>query len=291
MTETQKCVICFEQWRDGYVCKGCVKKARTNLATIRELMAHVDEKRARWTGIDYRKGPSRSAETPLPYDPRVTKVTHPVVNGLLTLHNVICEGRGWHLALPVGSTVSQVTAWVDVHLDWLAGQPEGEEEFRFLRRSAEALAALFDRPPDRLYLGQCRTVHGDDEGEYACEAYVYVENKKPLAPQAKCPRCHALIEVSTRRDEFAEAVQHYQATMRELTRLAPMFLEEGVTRYMLQEWTRHGLLRPVGERTEMGADAKWRGVPTYRIGALADARKAWEARKVDRADTRRRKSA
>lgn len=287
---TQKCVTCGKQWRDGYVCGDCIKDARADLTTIRDLLAHVDEKRARWTAIDYQRGPGRTSDTPLPYDPRVTKTASPIIVGLSGLHDLICEGIGWHHALPTGSTTTAVTGFIRNHLDWLAGQPEGEEEFRFLDRAAKQLAKLFDAPPDRLYLGTCRTTYTDDDGEWQCPAYVYVVRDKTLPATAECPRCKATIDVNDRRDEFQEQVKLYQATMRELTRLAPMFLEEGVTRHMLTEWTRHGMLRPVGQRSEVGADGKWRAVPTYRIGDLPEARKVWEERKAERR-TRRRRSA
>lgn len=291
MSNTPKCLICHRQWRNSYVCATCVKDTREHLDTITTLMAHVDEKRARWTGIDYRQGPSRSADKPLPYDPRVTKVTSPIITGLRGLHDVIAEGIGWHTALAPGSTVPTVATYINTHLDWLAGQPEGEAELRFLHDSADRLHRLFDRPPERLYLGQCGTIRTDDEGDWTCDAYVYVERSKTLPPHATCPRCKTTIDVNDRRDQFQEQVKLYQATMRELTRLAPLFLEEGVSHRTLKEWTRHGLIRPVGQRREIGADARWRDTPTYRIGDLAEARKVWEDRKAEARQARRTKTA
>lgn len=294
MTTTTKCQLdCGKPaGTDAYVCKDCIDTARNSCATIADLMAHVDEKRARWTGIDYRAAGPRSADTPLPYDPRVTKTVAPIITGLAGTHNVIAEHAGWHDALHRGNAPT-VAHWIRERIDTLRTIPEGPDELRFLDRSADNLARLFDRPPDRLYLGQCGTTHHDTDHDetWTCTAYVYVERTKSLAPHATCPRCRTQIDVASRRDEFQEAVKLYQATMRELVHLAPMFLTEGVSRRTLHEWTRHGLLRPVGERLEVDSEGRDRRTPTYRIGDLVEARNVWEERKADRRHARKARSA
>ena len=92
-----------------------------------------------------------------------------------------------------------------------------------------------------------------------------------------------VVDVSERREWFAGMVVLYQATMRELVNLAPLFLPgNGVSKRTLKEWSRHGLLKPIGERQERNTRGEWRKVPTYRIGDLATAQAAWEDMKRDR---------
>ena len=291
---------------DAYVCKDCTAEARDDLGLIADLMVHVDHKRARWGAADYTRwsvppkeqpaaeGPrarghrAHSSDTGLPYDPRVTKVVHPILVGLRGTHDVLAEKLGWHDALTHGNAPT-VARWIRDRLDTLRAMPEGPEEMRFLSTAASDLSRLLDRPPDRLYLGQCGTVHTDpDDGEvYTCTAYVYAERKKTLDPFAACPRCHASIDVTQRRDQFQDAVRLYQATRRELDHLAPLLLAEPVSPRTIGEWMRHGLLRPVGQRKVQTATGAWRDVPTYRIGDLEPAAAAWAVRVEERRTARR----
>ncbi len=293
MSEQGRRCDCGKIAGDAYVCKDCGAEARKHLRTIAELSAHADDKRARVSAIDYSRGPARPRETPLPFDPRVTKVMTPIVSGLQGTHNIVCEGRGWHLAVARPAGVSEVCRWLVAHVDWLRTTPEGPEELAFIEAAASNLTRLFDRPPDRLYLGRCEAVTAtDDDGkETTCEAHVYVEHTKSLAPETRCGRCGATINVHERRDEFQEAVKGYQATMRELVTLAPMFLESGVSRRTLHEWSRRGLLQQKGQRLELDKEGRRRKVPTYRIGELGEARAAWDRILEERRGQRQRATA
>ena len=276
---------------DAYVCPDCVDQARKDLAVVADLLPLSPAKRARVGAIDYRTlGTPGPAEAPLPFDPRVSRVTDPICVGLLGTYHVVIEGRGAHLALPGRVGAVAVARWLGEHLDWLATRAEGAEELAFIEKARSNLERLFDRPPDALYLGEC----GRDLEDMVCREHVYVENKRPLATFATCRRCQGAVDVNERREIFAEQVKLYQATMRELVSLAPLFLAgDGVSQRTLKEWTRHGLLRPVGERVERNVRGEWRKVPTYRMGDLAEARNEWEAGKERRAekDGRRRMSA
>lgn len=278
---------CGKPCPDGYVCHDCTTTAETNLRTIAELLPHTDTKRARVTAIDYRtRGTSRRTDNPIPYDPRVTRVTQPITNGLLGTYHIVIEGIGAHVAPPTTNPAA-IATWLINHLDWLRTTPEGEAEINFISRAATNLERLFDRPPAQLYLGACGTTQDDGT---TCPEHVYVEHKRPLPAYAMCRRCRTQVPVDDRRAYFAQQVRLYQATMRELESLAPLFLEEGVSRRTLKEWSRHGLLRPVGERLQQNVAGEWRRVPTYAVGHLDDARRAWEDRK-DRARTRRARTA
>lgn len=264
---------------DAYVCRDCGNEAREHLRIIGELAVHADGKRARVGAIDYRTvGGIKQRETPLPFDPRVSKVIAPIVTALQGTHDVVCEGKGWHLAVERPAGVATVCRWLTGHVDWLRTTPEGPEEFASFEVAASNLQRLFDRPPDRLYLGRCEAVTDatEDGIETTCEAHVYVEHARDLPPQTTCHQCKAIIDVTQRREEFQDAVKMYQATMRELVHLAPLFLQGGVSRRTLHEWTRRGLLQSVGQRLERDKEGRERRTPTYRIGALATARIEWE---------------
>lgn len=288
MKPTPRTCDCGKPCPDAYACPDCVDAARGHLSTIAGLLPHSAGKRAKVGAIDYRtSGATRSADVPLPFDPRVSKVVDPVVNGLMGAYHVVLEGKGWHLALPGPVGAVAVARWLGDHLGWLATKPEGPEEFAFIERAASNLERLFDRPPDQLYLGACDAEH---DGATPCPEHVYVENKRPLPPFAMCRRCGTSHDVNERREWFAGMVVLYQATMRELVKLAPLFLPgDGVSKRTVDEWTRHGLLRPVGLRMERNVRGEWRKVPTYRIGDLAQAQAAWEDRKAERRPGGRRR--
>lgn len=292
MTEPTKChMSCGKPTPpDSYICPDCIDTARKDIHVIAGLLPLSPAKRARIGAIDYRKiGTPGPAETPLPFDPRVSRVTEPIVTGLLGTYHIVIEGKGTHLALPGRVGAVAVARWLVDHVEWLATKPEGAEELAFLEESRTKLERLFDRPPETLYLGQCSAVLDDETGA-TCTEHVYVENKRPLPPHAQCRRCGHAVDVRERQDVFAEQVKMYQATMRELVTLAPLFLiGEGVSQRTIKEWTRHGMLRPVGQRVEQNVRGEWRKVPTYAIGHLSAARDEWEAAKERRRNSDRRR--
>lgn len=284
MSDAQKCQNCGRACNDGYACTTCAADARKHLWSIGYLLGHVDTKRAKLgSRVAIGGGLSRSRETPLPYDPRITTALVPVKAALLGSAQIINERRG----VEADTTNWQRLAFhVGTHANLLRTLTEGPSEFDTYRDLAARLDKVFDRPPDTLYLGQCGHTPEDENGK-PCEAYVYVERTRSLPPFATCPACEATIDVMERRDYFTDQVKLYQATMRELVELAPLFLEDGVPRSMLWEWTRHGHLLARGHRLEMNALGAWREIPTYRIGDLEGARVSWEQAKEDRRSKRK----
>lgn len=286
MSELQKCCVCHKANADGYACHDCTDEARKHLHSIAYLAFHVDDKRAKVRAIDYRSAGVRTREVPLPYDPRVSRVVDPIVTALIGTHAIIAENaRSIDLAVDVDN-LADLATWIAEHVDHLRTIPEGPEEFGTFETCAKNLDILFDRPPDQLYLGTC----GAELEDHACAEAVYVENKRPLPAEAECRRCGAGVVVTERRETFRDQVKAYQATMRELVKLAPLYLEDGVGHRTLQEWTRHGILLAVGERVVQDLSGRWQRVPTYRIGDLGPARVAWEQMREDRKARRTRES-
>lgn len=279
--QQQQCHICTRACPDGYVCHACTEKARADLAGIALLAGGLDDKRARRTSNHPTERTSQAAEVPLPYDPRVSKVLDPIITAMLGTVHVITEGRRVVTKVDVFD-LPAACAWVATHLDWLRTTPEGPEEFASFEVAHKNLEALFDRPPDQLYLGECGAVEA--EHGWPCTHVLYVDHKTPLPSYVRCDVCGVQSEVDARRDFFRTQVAAYQATMRELVTLAPILLDGAGSRRTLHEWTRRGLLRPVGTRLERNLRAEWRKVATYRIGDLTDAALQWER---GRAKTRR----
>lgn len=287
MTATQTCHGCTREVKDGYACTTCASQAKQDLWHIGYLLGHVDAKRAKIGSKNFVGPSSPSAETPVPFDPRVTKVMIPLRQALLGSAEIIREARGVE---PDMRDWRRLAFWVGAHVNLLRTMQEGPEEFDTYGRLRKSLDAVFDRPPDTLYLGQC----GADLGEDACPAYVYVERDdtgRSLPAHASCPDCNAQVDVGERREYFLDAVSLYQATMRELVQLAPLFLENPVSHRTLKEWTRQGILKVEGHRQERDWEGRWQKRPAYLIGALVDAQNVWEARKVERSKKARKRSA
>lgn len=79
-----------------YICDSCTNTAVTNLSDAADYLTHLDDKRAK-RGTNYPKGAGgRSAELPLPYDPRVHAIATSARTALtgwtrLTIHEHGCR--------------------------------------------------------------------------------------------------------------------------------------------------------------------------------------------------------
>ncbi len=273
----QRCHVCTRPCPDGYVCHDCTEQARADLAGIALFAQACEDKRARRKTNHPTERTSPSADTPLPYDPRVTAVLDPIITAMSGTLHIITEGRKITTSVDVFDLPS-ACAFVTGHLSWLRTIPEGPEEVTSFDTAHANLEELFDRPPDQLYLGECGAA--ENEHGWPCTHILYVENKSPLPSYVRCEVCGVQTEVDGRRDYFRTQVAAYQATMRELVTLAPLLLDGAGSKRTLHEWTRRGLLRPVGTRLERNLRAEWRQVATYRIGDLTVAAAQWAAHRA-----------
>ena len=282
------CQACGRDAGDAFACMTCAESARTDLAQIADFALDLDDKRAR-LGSNWKNGTiGRAAEIPLPYDPRVSKVADPI---RVALHGTasIVIGAG-AVILPASDSIHDVAQWLITRCDWLRRQDVGPEEFATFEVCRSNIVALFDRPPDRTYIGRC---HAEIEGG-TCTESLYVESDdkgKPVKPNAICPRCEASCAVSSRQDEIKASVRDYLGTMKEISHLCRLMYDEGVSMSMLYQYASKGLMFSRGTRLECDSQGRHREVATYRIGDVESAIKAWreeqERRRTEKRGTRK----
>lgn len=272
------CLKCGRAVSDAYCCQICADSARKHLAHIADLTRYADEKRARIGSCHPSDTGGRTAEVPLPFDPRVSKVLNPIKIALHGTARVVLELAPEDVGddtSPNAESLPSVADWLIQFTDWLRHQDFGAEEFDTFERASGNVLRLFDRPPDKLYVGQCRAE--DDEGKL-CPEMLYVEvNGRGEAESAviNCPRCKTQHDVGQRREQLWEALENYLATTKEISRMCRRLIDGDVSVRMLQIYAKHGFLIQQGERVEFDSMGRRRKVATYRIGDVKPAVDLW----------------
>jgi hypothetical protein len=260
------CPICSRVLSsDMFVCRECTKIARAHLSSIAKFCAWADDKRARVGSTWSIGGGSRASERPLPFDPRVTKIIQPIHNDLTTWARIVWEDAP-RLSDPAGTDTSSIAFWLMTYCGWFATRQDGQDAFQAWERANQSLENLYDRPPEKVYLGRCNA--STDFGP--CPESLYVE-AGDVAAHISCPRCGAAIPVDERRAELAEGVEDYLGTARELSRLLKLVLGEDANPKMIWAYARQGLIHQHGVRVEQDTLGRSREVPTYRIGEVREA--------------------
>lgn len=253
---TPTCPGCGAPTSDTTMCRRCTNTAHENLNHIAYLARWLDQKRARWTSNHPRhNATSRSATAPTPYDPRVTETSDRL---LATLNK-------WAKTPTTNPGVAALQ--LTQNLDHIATDPNSATLYQQLQHHREQLESLFDRPPDRLYLGTCNHEN--------CTQPLYAE---PNTNTTTCTHCATTHNVQDRRETILEALYDYQATIRELTQLRYLIGEKGTSERMLYRYTQNGLLPQAGKRLECNRRGEYRNVPTYRIGDVPTAVTQWADR-------------
>jgi hypothetical protein len=269
-----ECRRCGRAAGDAFACTTCSDTAKADLTQIADFALHLDDKRAR-LGSNWKDGTiGRAAEIPLPYDPRVSKVADPIRVALLGTARIIVHAGA--VILPISDDIHDVALWLVNHCDWLRRQDVGPHEFAEFNVCRSNLVQLFDRPPDRMYIGRCKGTIED----VPCIESLYVEvddNGKPATGTVKCRRCSQGHDVKDRREEMKAGVKDYLGTMREITRLCRLMYDDGVSMSMLYLYAEKGLMESQGWRMEHDSKGRYRSVSTYRIGDVEAAIKKWAA--------------
>lgn len=252
---------------DAFICRECVKTARKDLRTIAEFASWADDKRARIGSTWSVGGGSRASETPIPYDPRVTRVLTPIHNDLTTWARIVWdEAPSGPDEQQPSMTTTGVACWLVAYCAWFATTEHAELAFPTWERARGNLERLFDHPPERVYLGRCNC----DTDFGPCPESLYVEVGE-MPAQITCPRCFGTVVVDERREELAVGVENYLGTTRELSRLLSLVLGESASSRMLWAYAKHGLIQPHGTRVEFDKLGRPRPVPTYRVGEVREA--------------------
>ena len=274
--------------KDAFACTWCAETAMTNLGHIAGLAHHLDGKRAR-RHSNWQNGIiGHAAQIPLPYDPRVSQVADPIRVALHGTVRIILDARS---SVSVDDldpeSITSSALWIAKHCDWLRRQDVGPEELASFATHKMALEKLFDNPPDRMYVGRC---NADIEGT-PCRASLYVETDgkgKPNSQKATCPCCRTSHEIDDRREQLADGVADYRATIREISRLCVLIHPGMVSKTLLYEYIRGGLMLPQGTREERDSVGRMHTASTYRIGDVQGAIDKWQELRIQKRDTKRR---
>lgn len=303
-----KCAKCDRPVGDAFCCTECAREARKHLATIAYLTAHADEKRARVGSNMLTGGAGKAAETAIPFDPRVSKVLHPILVSLHGTGRAIVEEHQPNLMDPLGygedlgyvdprmdrlkpKSLPSIANWLRGFTDWIRHQQYAAEEFNAFERAARNTAALFDRPPDKLFMGTCEALDEDGSG-IECGEWLYVEvNTKgePDSQAINCPRCKAVHQVSEHRTDILARLADYHATLKEISSMCRSMVDGDVSVRMLQIYAKHGFLMQRGSRLEVNSRGQHRKVATYRIGDVEPAVDLWKNYLSEHRDKKKRR--
>lgn len=252
---------------ERFACRTCEDDARKNLRSIATFAGWADSKRARMGSSWSIGGGSRATETPVPFDPRVTRVVAPIHNDLTGWARIVWDGAPGASEDVPGLDTRSVALWLVGYVAWIATTEQAGDAFAAWESARANLEVLFDNPPERVYVGKCghRTPGPDGEtlGPECPEAlYVEVENKPEAAA---CGRCGHLTNIAERSEELAEKVGDYLGTARELSRLLRLVLGEDANPRMLWAYAKNGLIGAHGHRLEYDTLGRARQVPLYKI--------------------------
>jgi len=170
------------------ICGACSADLGRALQSVRWLAAELETTLSRQTS---KTGGGRSAETPLPFDPRASEAAYVLRSTLVAWTRVLAEQTGdpW----PEDSCES-MAAWLSERLSWLVRHPAATEAHGEILAAVRDAQRVVDRPPGYLYAGPC------DGCGYALYA-------KPGASAAHCrtPDCEAgPADVADRREWMRE---------------------------------------------------------------------------------------
>lgn len=261
--------------QDRFICPACIADTRSRLDDISDFALWADDKRARRGSRMWVGGSRPSAETPLPFDPRVSNILGPVRNNLTTWARVIAEEAPD--VDPIPTDTDEIAAWIGEACEWAATKQWAGDMAHDIEHGQRRLAELFDNPPERAYAGTCGS-----EGEYGvCTEPLYVEQAgADTAPVITCPRCGRHHEVRERRDALAVAVDGYLGTAAEISSLLKIVLGEAAGHSTIRRYAQKGLIQEHGKRLSLDDMGRVVHTPTYRIGEVRDALAQKSKRKV-----------
>jgi hypothetical protein len=274
------CQRCGGDAGDLTACKRCATGARAQLEVIADLARFADEKRAR-VGSNWRVGTiGRTPDHPLPFDPRVSRRLGPITDSLNRLAlRVMTDDEDVTDAPTRAGSLPAVATWLVAQVATIRTWSDAPAVFDRIDSEARAVTRLFDRPPDKVYLGAC----GADTAAGPCVQDLYLE--RGTAPAVVvCPRCREVHDVDERREDLRAGVDDYLGTAKEISHLCRATLGEDVSTNMIRYYARVGMIREHGQRRELTKDNQQRAATLYRIGEV---REAVEVMRVDPAERKK----
>ncbi|WP_038461940.1 hypothetical protein [Arthrobacter sp. PAMC 25486] len=127
------------------------------------------------------------------------------------------------------------------HAGWLATHEEANDWVRDLDGLARERNRVVDRQAEgRVFAGQCPT----EADGVACNTPLFTNKGEP---NARCPKCKAVWDATTWRQEALQAARMHQGTAAEISRaVSDPVTMEGIKPATIRQWASRGKLAPIG---------------------------------------------
>ncbi len=162
-----------------------------------------------------------------------------------------------HLTL-TATTTPDAAGWMATFPGLLAEHPQAGHMHADITSLVARIRRVIDRPPDKVYVGQCGAILEDGTD---CPADLYAA---PNRAWVECPSCGGSWNVTDRKQFLLQAVEDQLATPGEISRALSTLMEQ-VSASMIRSYAHRGRLNPHPPHPH---DEKHR--PRYRVGDVLD---------------------
>lgn len=260
---------------DGTICRACLADLERALGDAPWAAAQLTISYSRQSRIGSGDGGRRSADTPMPYDARSSKLATDLRTTLARWAGTIAQQVGESLEGPMcdrpcrhrscktvrgsrtpSGRTADLARWMLCHLELIRRHQAAGRIADDITRLIEAAERCIDRPADLAYSGPC------DE----CDLDLYGRLGASLV---RCRGCGAQYDVTERREWLLAAAEdtlaHAALIARALSRLGT-----NIQANRLYVWANRGQILAHGTDTH--------GRPLYRIGDVLDLLARMEAK-------------
>ena len=243
------------------LCRACTTRLAADLDQVTWLERELTTVLARQAVYGDRAG-GRSAEHPLPYDPRASEAAWVLRDTLTNVARALgpqppanrpesagdaTKPSGWADPLGTGVSAARIARSLAQRLDTIRRHPEAYLLADEVHAAVTQARRVIDRPPARVYVGHC-----------PCHTDLYA---RPGAASVRCTGCGTTYDVAQRRAELLEAAHDRLATATEIARLLKA-LGLDVSASRIRGYAHRGRLTPRGRNHEDD--------PLYRVGDVLD---------------------
>jgi hypothetical protein len=186
---TRTCAACDEPVREGMmICRGCTRRTRRNLADQEANRQELLTTLARDTHMTAPNNGGRSAERPLPIDPRAGDLLAEQRALLVAWCRLLHDEH--HAPLPA-DTIAAMACHIENWLDRLALHPAAGELVTELRDLEHRILKVIDYPDERarIPVGPC-IVELDDGSPCPGEVEARFPQDKTKPPLMRCRYCN-----------------------------------------------------------------------------------------------------
>lgn len=262
---------------DGGLCRTHSQRLASDLETVAELLVELETSISRQNRGRRDGSGGKSAERPLPYDPRCSGV-HLDVTTTISAWCVEISRRGEDERDPLRAVDPHdhagTAAWLARNLDRLRHHPDAGQGYDEITDAVAQGWRAVDLAPDMVVLGECTAIE-DPEGNPLPEPCRTVVYSRAGAHTARCRGCGGVHVVAQRREWMIGYLATEPFTTGECARLLS-YMGKAVGASTVRAWAAQGKLT--------AQDEDGRGHPRYLMGDVV--RLAFGIDDTDQSDTR-----